>query len=127
MIIVETCPRCGHELINTAIAVRPRVPQKLCMNCGWNWIGEPEEVRYVPFGGNSSACAVNTKNEAQMADCKNMSCRLRSNDTSNIYHCDRVACLLRAQDFEWYMTNHTEETKAAKELDRTLPWGVKEE
>lgn len=52
MIIIETCPICGHDLIDTAIAVYPPIPQKMCLNCGWHWEGEPEKVVRVPFGGN---------------------------------------------------------------------------
>jgi hypothetical protein len=55
MIIIETCPICGHDLIDTAIAVYPPIPQKMCLNCGWHWEGEPEKVVRVPFGGNSYA------------------------------------------------------------------------
>lgn len=61
-----------------------------------------------------------------MADCKNINCAMRSNDTSNIYRCDCIACPLRTDSVGWYMTNHTKETKAAKELDRALSWSVKE-
>lgn len=52
MIIIETCPKCGHELHNVILAVNPPIPQKKCYNCGWSWTGEPEQVIRVPFGGN---------------------------------------------------------------------------
>ena len=53
MIIIETCPKCGHDLIDTVICTNPPIPKKYCHNCGWSWEGEPEEVIRVPFGGNT--------------------------------------------------------------------------
>lgn len=53
MIIIETCPRCGHDLRDTMIDTFPPIPRKDCPNCGWFWEGEPEQVTRVPFGGNS--------------------------------------------------------------------------
>ena len=52
MIIIETCPKCGHDLIDTMIAVCPPLPQKMCPSCGWYWEGEPDKVVRIPFGGN---------------------------------------------------------------------------
>ena len=52
-IIIETCPRCGHDLHDVILASFPPIPKKECFNCGWNWTGVPEEVVRVPFGGNS--------------------------------------------------------------------------
>lgn len=52
-IIIETCPKCGHDLQNLMIATYPPIPRKECWNCGWSWEGEQEEVVRVPFGGNS--------------------------------------------------------------------------
>lgn len=53
MIVIETCPKCGHDLMDTIIATYPPIPKKECTNCGWSWTGEREEVVRVPFGGNS--------------------------------------------------------------------------
>ena len=53
MIIIETCPKCGHDLTDLIIATNPPIPQKKCFGCGWSWTGEREEVIIVPFGGNS--------------------------------------------------------------------------
>ena len=50
-IIVETCPKCGHDLQDLMIATYPPIPKKECWNCGWSWEGEPEEVIRMPFGG----------------------------------------------------------------------------
>ena len=52
MIIIETCPRCGHDLRNVNICTIPPIPRKECPSCGWYWAGEPEQVIRVPFGGN---------------------------------------------------------------------------
>lgn len=52
-IVIETCPECGHDLVNTVICTNPPIPQKSCPNCGWYWEGKPEQVMRIPFGGNS--------------------------------------------------------------------------
>lgn len=52
-IIIETCPKCGHDLRDLIITTYPPIPQKKCFSCGWEWTGEPEEVIRMPFGGNS--------------------------------------------------------------------------
>lgn len=53
MIIIETCPKCGHDLHDLVIATYPPIPKKECWSCGWSWTGKPEEVVRMPFGGNS--------------------------------------------------------------------------
>lgn len=53
MIVVETCPKCGHDLQNTVICTYPPIPRKVCSNCGWSWTGKPEKIVRVSFGGNS--------------------------------------------------------------------------
>lgn len=52
MIIIETCPKCGHDLHDEVICTYPPIHCKVCYNCGWSWEGEQEEVVRVPFGGN---------------------------------------------------------------------------
>lgn len=59
MIIIETCPECGHDLQDLVLTTYPPIPQKKCINCGWSWTGKREEVVRVPFADNSvveSAC-----------------------------------------------------------------------
>lgn len=51
--IIETCPKCGHDLVDEVICTNPPIPKKSCWNCGWHWEGEPEQVIRQPFGGNS--------------------------------------------------------------------------
>lgn len=53
MIIIETCPQCGHDLQNTVICTYPPIPRKVCCNCGWSWTGKPEKIVRVSFDGNS--------------------------------------------------------------------------
>ena len=55
MIIIETCPVCGCDLVDFYIATYPPIPAKKCFACGWKWEGEPDEIVRVPFGGNSYA------------------------------------------------------------------------
>lgn len=52
MIIIETCPECGHDLIDIVLASNPPIPRKCCFSCGWQWTGEPKKVERIPFGGN---------------------------------------------------------------------------
>ena len=49
MIIIETCPECGADLIDTVIATSPPIPRKVCPNCSWHWEGKREEIKRVPF------------------------------------------------------------------------------
>lgn len=50
MIIIETCPKCGADLINVVIATDPPIPTKLCEKCGWSWTANREaDVVRVPF------------------------------------------------------------------------------
>ena len=52
-IIIETCPKCGHDLMDEVICTYPPIPRKVCHNCGWSWEGQREEIIRVPFGHNS--------------------------------------------------------------------------
>ncbi len=52
--IIETCPKCGHDLQDEVICTYPPIPRKVCWNCGWSWTGEPEKITRVPFGGNTN-------------------------------------------------------------------------
>lgn len=58
-IIVETCPKCGHDLQDLMIATYPPIPKKECWNCGWSWTGESEEIIRVPFGGAGKCESLN--------------------------------------------------------------------
>ena len=52
MIIIETCPKCGHDLHDEVVCTYLPIPRKVCGNCGWSWEGESEQIVRVPFGGN---------------------------------------------------------------------------
>ena len=54
MKIIETCPRCGADLIDVVIATCPEIIRKECWSCGWASQGEKEEIVRIPFGGNSN-------------------------------------------------------------------------
>ena len=54
MKIIETCPRCGADLIDVVIATCPEIVRKECWSCGWASHGEKEEIVRIPFGGNRS-------------------------------------------------------------------------
>lgn len=48
-IIIETCPECGHDLIEEMIYTNPPIPRKFCPNCGWHWEGKQDEVIKIRF------------------------------------------------------------------------------
>ena len=52
MIIIETCPMCGHDLIDIVLCTYPPRPYKYCPQCGWSWTDESIEVMRVPFKDN---------------------------------------------------------------------------
>lgn len=52
MIIIETCPQCGHDLFDSVIDVMPPIYRKEFLNCGWNSKEMQESVIRVPFDGN---------------------------------------------------------------------------
>lgn len=55
MIIIETCPKCGHDLIDLVICTNPPIPKKECHNCGWTWEGQREGIIVrVPFNENKT-------------------------------------------------------------------------
>lgn len=52
MIIIETCPKCGHDLHDIMLASFPPIPRKECLVCGWSCEGEREQIIRAPFSGN---------------------------------------------------------------------------
>ena len=70
MIIIETCPKCGHDLQNEVLCTYPPIPRKVCCNCGWSWTGESEKIRRVPFGDFSDKkCNNKTPERGQRIKC----------------------------------------------------------
>ena len=87
IIIIETCPRCGHDLRDLVIATYPPIPKKECWNCGWSWTGKPAEVVRMPFGGNSLSDTNTTeylsKTNLVVNDIKNNVCESCSTNPKN--------------------------------------------
>lgn len=50
--IIETCPKCGADLLHLTLTSYPPIPKKVCQQCGWSWTGKPEEIIRVPFSPN---------------------------------------------------------------------------
>ncbi len=46
--IIETCPKCGHDLMSLVLTSYPPIHKKECHNCGWSW-SKTEEIVRVPF------------------------------------------------------------------------------
>ena len=46
--IIETCPKCGFDLIEEVIATHPPIYVKKCYQCGWRH-EERSEIKRVPF------------------------------------------------------------------------------
>ena len=91
-IIIETCPQCGHDLIDEVICTYPPIPRKRCPNCGWSWEGEKEEVIRVPFNRDFirtetlSYLDYSHANNFEQSPCKNCSNNPK-NGGSGICHC----------------------------------------
>lgn len=51
MIIIETCPECGHDLQDLVLTCNPPKHGKICMNCGWTYHGDSDDndVVRIPF------------------------------------------------------------------------------
>lgn len=81
MIIIETCPKCGHDLVDSVICTNSPIPKKECINCGWTWEGKREEIVRVPFVENK----IDTVKLEQPA-CDNCSNNIK-NGGSGICHC----------------------------------------
>ena len=84
MIIMITCPKCGHDLIDTAICTYPAISRKECPNCGWYYEEQKERVLRVPFVENES-------HYATLDSFQNHSCIMCANNPRNggsgICHC----------------------------------------
>ena len=49
MILVETCPKCGHDLIGLCLDSYPPQYVMECFNCGWRSKAEQDEIIRVPY------------------------------------------------------------------------------
>lgn len=54
MIVIETCPVCGGDLLRTYLTMYPPTVNMYCPSCGWSSVGKPEEVVRIPYGGNNA-------------------------------------------------------------------------
>ena len=87
MKIIETCPRCGADLINVVIAASPEIIRKECWSCGWASQGEKEEVVRIPFGGNRSFPDTTTLNYTTDGSPCDRCSNNPKNGGSGICHC----------------------------------------
>lgn len=49
MIVIETCPECGSDLLNYVITCYPPIPVRYCPHCGWRHEDIRNEIIRVPF------------------------------------------------------------------------------
>lgn len=102
-IIIETCPKCGHDLVDEVICTYPPIPKKSCWSCGWSWTGEPEKVVRVPFGGNSlivdDLVGLENCNALNIKECSiSENNAIRAEDLKET-HAIRVSCIDLKQGF----------------------------
>ena len=67
MIIIETCPECGADLIDTVIATSPPIPRKVCPNCSWHWEGKREEIKRIPFQEKAVITTLSMQDESEVS------------------------------------------------------------
>ena len=92
MIIIETCPKCGHDLTDLIIATYPPIPQKKCFGCGWSWEGKRQEVVRVPFGDNGS---IDVCNNYTLEDCTVLNNYDHADGKISTHHIDCINGILR--------------------------------
>ena len=108
-IIIETCPKCGHDLQDLVLASNPAIPQKKCFCCGWEWTGEPEQVLRVPFGGNSlNVDVVYDLHGNTDCECLNTNCYMANNFNDNVF-------TVRREDLDFISKISYEDIAAAVE------------
>ena len=67
VIIIETCPKCGADLIDTIIATSPPIPRKVCPNCSWHWEGKREEIKRIPFQEKAVITTLSMQDESEVS------------------------------------------------------------
>ena len=85
MIIIETCPRCGCDLYDTAVCTNPVIVKKECFKCGWSYslAGDQEKVARIPFGVNDDYLINQRYPRDPCANCSNNP----KNGGSGVCHC----------------------------------------
>lgn len=88
MIVIETCPLCGGDLIHSYLASYPPVEYKRCTSCGWSWYGDEVDIVRVPFRGNRAPQPIPNKTFVQTTG---SACEHCSNNPKNggsgVCHC----------------------------------------
>ena len=64
--IIETCPKCGGEILNISLTCYPPINKSVCKSCGWSW--QDDEVVKVPF--NEESDTVTEEQEECCMNCK---------------------------------------------------------
>ena len=50
MKIIETCPKCGHDISDIVLTCYPPKRGKMCTNCGWTYtFDDDDQVIRMPF------------------------------------------------------------------------------
>lgn len=47
--IINTCPKCGSDLMDVILTTYPPIHEKHCYRCGWSWTDRSEGITRVPF------------------------------------------------------------------------------
>ena len=56
MILIETCPICGNDLVDMCYPTYPPQYGKECFQCGWKSdLVKKEEIVRVPYNGSKTA------------------------------------------------------------------------
>ena len=94
MKIIETCPICGHDLVDLILAYNPPISKKKCFNCGWNdYINTDATMPEVTLNGGVDYYIVERCVPVQPSDSafENSACKYCSNNPRNggsgICHC----------------------------------------
>ena len=94
MKIIETCPICGHDLVDLVLTYNTPISKKKCFNCGWNdYINTEATMLDVILNGGVDYYIVERCVPVQPSDSafENSACKYCSNNPRNggsgICHC----------------------------------------
>ncbi len=88
MIVIETCPKCGADLIHLQICTNPPIPRVECPQCGWYHEEKTQEVVRIPYGVHLVDI-----NSYQSTECHNYSCNARTSIyPTSCTRCDTLDC-----------------------------------
>ena len=84
MIIIETCPQCGHDLHDLVLTSYPPKSGKMCMNCGWRYVFDNnDDVIRVQFRPTEKQGDIDVITSGYGSDVSKDPCRHCSNDPRN--------------------------------------------